>query len=124
MGFIMGNKPIRFSGQGFSQDICVWFMRHDGSGLFDELIWGSGCNLNPPKLQKVGQCGQRRWRLAPYDLLAFPKYVRPYDELKHTFDTPGIYIVQATATIDGIPTMCRQKVLVFRDYILDEANGD
>ncbi len=45
---------------------------------------------------------------------------KSYDELRHTFDKPGIHIVRASATVGGIPTTCCLKVLAFRENISHE----
>jgi murein DD-endopeptidase MepM/ murein hydrolase activator NlpD len=40
-----------------------------------------------------------------------------YAELTHAFDKPGIYVVTASATVDGIPIMHKQKVFVTEEGI-------
>jgi hypothetical protein len=38
-----------------------------------------------------------------------------YTELKHTYLDPGIYVVRASATVDGVRATCCQKVRVCRE---------
>jgi hypothetical protein len=39
---------------------------------------------------------------------------RSYAELEHVFKSPGIHVVTAQATVDGMPVMQKQKIIVGR----------